>query len=228
MADFFSRLSERLLGNATGVRPDLAPVIASSAERNSSLENIDNEVSPKLLPQARQSNLQTQPHDRPAFVTQAPVSTNGDGRDQRGETDVNRGHERSQPLITHERSKPLVNKVTPEESPPIIGAPILHHEEPLVTASSKSDHLPFSLKKMLQPNAATVRHEVVPAAAVKLATPPQTIASQSDPTVRVTIGRLEVRAIIPPANVPPKNIEPSRNSRLSLDEYLRQRNEGRR
>jgi hypothetical protein len=221
MADFFSRLSERALGNATGVRPDLAPVIASTAERNPSLENIDNEVSPKLRPQPRQSNLQTQQHDRPTFVTQAPVSTNVDGRDQRWEPDVNPVHKRSQPPI---------RKILPEELPAITSAPTPHREEPLVRASSKSDHVPFSLEKMPQPNAAPARHEIVPAAAVKLASPPQTISSQPSPrpTIQVTIGRLEVRAVTVPANVPAKNMERRRNSLLSLDEYLRQRNEGRR
>ena len=79
MADFFSRLSERALGNATGVRPDLAPVIAWTAERNPSLENVDNEVTPTIRPRPRQTNLETQQHDRPTLVTQAPpISTNVD------------------------------------------------------------------------------------------------------------------------------------------------------
>lgn len=246
MADFFSRLSERALGNATGVRPDLAPVIASTAERNPSLQNIDNEVSAKLRPQLRQTNLQTQQHDRPTFVTQAPVSTNDDGRDQRREPDVNPVHESQAPVSTnddgrdqgrepdvnlvHKRSQPPIRKVLPEELPAITSAPTPHREEPLVTASSKSDHVPFSLEKMPQPNAAAARHEIVPAAAVKLASPPQTISSQPSPrpTIHVTIGRLEVRAVTAPANVPAKNMERRRNSLLSLDEYLRQRNEGRR
>jgi hypothetical protein len=221
MADFFSRLSERTLGNATGVRPDLAPVMASIAERNPSLENIDNEVSLKFWPQPHQSNLQTQEHDRPTSMTQAPVSTNDEGRDQGREPDVDPGHEPFQPFI---------RKVAREELPAITRAPIPHREEPLVTASNKSDHVPFSLEKLPQPNAATARPEIVPAAAVKLASPPQTISSESDPrpTIRVTIGRLEVRAVTAPADAPAKNTERRRNSLLSLDEYLRQRNEGRR
>ena len=143
MADFFSRLSERALGNATGVRPDLAPVIAWTAERNPSLENVDNEVTPTIRPQPRQTNLQTQQHDRPTLVTQAPpISTNDDGRDQRREPDVNPVRELSQPPI---------RKVVPEKLPAITSAPITHLEEPLVTVSSKSDHVPFSLEKTRNP-----------------------------------------------------------------------------
>lgn len=45
------------------------------------------------------------------------------------------------------------------------------------------------------------------------------------PTIQVTIGRIEVRATPPPAPVPkPRPASPT----MSLDDYLRQRNEGRR
>jgi hypothetical protein len=48
------------------------------------------------------------------------------------------------------------------------------------------------------------------------------------PIIRVTIGRIEVRAIMPPAPAPPRQ-PPSRPApRLSLEEYLHQRREGRR
>ena len=45
------------------------------------------------------------------------------------------------------------------------------------------------------------------------------------PTIQVTIGRIEIRATPPAAPVPkPRPASPT----LSLDDYLRQRNEGRR
>jgi hypothetical protein len=51
--------------------------------------------------------------------------------------------------------------------------------------------------------------------------------SKSTPIVRVTIGRIEVRAVTAPTTAPPQAV-PSRPSRnLSLDDYLRQRNERR-
>lgn len=48
----------------------------------------------------------------------------------------------------------------------------------------------------------------------------------SPPTVRVTIGRVEVRAILPPTSPPPRIPPARRGPALSLDDYLKQRNEG--
>jgi len=48
----------------------------------------------------------------------------------------------------------------------------------------------------------------------------------SSPTVRVTIGRIEVRAVMAPAPLPPKRSLPA-TPRLSLEDYLKRRNGGR-
>ncbi len=50
--------------------------------------------------------------------------------------------------------------------------------------------------------------------------------SQPAPTIRVNIGRIEVRAVIPPEPVARKRTPPS--PRLSLEDYLKQRQGGRR
>ena len=46
------------------------------------------------------------------------------------------------------------------------------------------------------------------------------------PTIHVTIGRVEVRAILPPAPAPPRATPVRASSLLSLDAYLKQRTEG--
>jgi hypothetical protein len=52
-------------------------------------------------------------------------------------------------------------------------------------------------------------------------------AASSTPTIRVTIGRIDVRAITPPAPPPrPKQARPGPT--LSLDDYARQRKGGER
>jgi hypothetical protein len=66
---------------------------------------------------------------------------------------------------------------------------------------------------------ATRRRTAEPAA-------PTRVASELPP-VRVTIGRIEVRAVAPPAETPPRPA-PRRPAPLSLDEYLEQRRSGRR
>jgi hypothetical protein len=52
--------------------------------------------------------------------------------------------------------------------------------------------------------------------------------AEARPVVRVTIGRVEVRAVTPPAPVPPRAAPPRARKTLSLDEYLGQRNRGER
>lgn len=51
--------------------------------------------------------------------------------------------------------------------------------------------------------------------------------SQSTSTVQVSIGRVEVRAVMPAAATP-RRVERSTPPLLSLDQYLRERNEGKR
>jgi len=58
-----------------------------------------------------------------------------------------------------------------------------------------------------------------------MAVPIRTAPSETPagpPSVQVTIGRVEVRAIMPPSSAPPRRLPP--RPRLSLDDYLKQRN----
>jgi hypothetical protein len=51
-------------------------------------------------------------------------------------------------------------------------------------------------------------------------------AGEAAPTVRVTIGRVEVRTVEPPSRTPPRADVQKRGPSLSLDEYLKKRNSG--
>jgi hypothetical protein len=62
--------------------------------------------------------------------------------------------------------------------------------------------------------------------AARRATPAKQLGDEPPP-VRVTIGRIEVRAVVPPSQAPPRPA-PRRPAPLSLDEYLEQRRSGRR
>lgn len=52
--------------------------------------------------------------------------------------------------------------------------------------------------------------------------------SSAEPTIKVTIGRVEVRAIMPSAPIAPASRSRTRSPTLSLNDYLKQRNEGQR
>jgi len=57
--------------------------------------------------------------------------------------------------------------------------------------------------------------------------PPRRAEAGQGPTIRVTIGRIKVRATLPPA--PPAHPQPVRRQpALPLDQYLQRRNEGKR
>jgi hypothetical protein len=90
---------------------------------------------------------------------------------------------------------------------------------------------PFQNKPAKQPTVVTVQpaHRfredrlqptLAPAAAPREAAPPAAV-----PSVHVTIGRVEIRAVMPPAPEPRPAPAPS-GSRLSLDEYLKRVNGG--
>jgi len=53
---------------------------------------------------------------------------------------------------------------------------------------------------------------------------PENAFSRDEPTIRVTIGRIEVRAVSPPAPPPRRTKQPA--PKMSLDDYLRARNGG--
>lgn len=57
--------------------------------------------------------------------------------------------------------------------------------------------------------------------------PPREDPRSAPPAIHVTIGRVEVRATAPAAPPVPQKSKPSRAPKLSLDDYLRQRNGGR-
>jgi hypothetical protein len=80
-------------------------------------------------------------------------------------------------------------------------------------------------ERIIERPAATVR-PTSRVTAARRATPVKQTRDEPPP-VRVTIGRIEVRAVVPPPHAPPRPA-PRRPAPLSLDEYLEQRRSGRR
>jgi hypothetical protein len=71
----------------------------------------------------------------------------------------------------------------------------------------------------------SVRSRVMPAHELSVGTSLQHANTRPAPLIRVTIGRIDVRAVLPPAQ-PPRRTTSTR-PKLTLDEYLKQRNGGR-
>jgi len=94
---------------------------------------------------------------------------------------------------------------------------------------SDSDSEPLSRGVLQPPKPAASAEarpftEVRPATAQPSAPREERAQTQTPPTIEVTIGRIEVRAVTPPAPPPRQRREPPR---MSLDDYLRARDGGR-
>ena len=62
----------------------------------------------------------------------------------------------------------------------------------------------------------------------RIVTPPHEEDAAEPQPIRITIGRIDVRAIAPPAQSRPSPGAPKRNAPLTLDDYLRRRDGGKR
>lgn len=87
--------------------------------------------------------------------------------------------------------------------------------EPAGPAADRSGSPPQAVR----PSDVPAPMAVKPSRVVAEASPAETPA----PIVRVTIGRVEVRAVMPPPVAPPKAAAPPSSGAPSLDEYLKQR-----
>jgi hypothetical protein len=108
-------------------------------------------------------------------------------------------------------------------SPPRIGelAPPLPHHAPIARLPT-----PAQAAAVIRPRVTAI---VAPAAPVQLAdeTEPRAAEPTSPPSIQVRIGRVEVRAVLPPASNVRRPAELSKPA-LSLEEYLKQRSARRR
>jgi hypothetical protein len=118
--------------------------------------------------------------------------------------------------------------------PPIVAAPAA--SEPIAgrVAGSPADRPPGPLPRERRPGAVEVA-PLRPARSVAESSradapgyPVRQLAADEPPVIRVTIGRVEVRAVNPPARPPAPPAPRPRQPSLSLGDYLAQRGEGRR
>jgi len=83
------------------------------------------------------------------------------------------------------------------------------------------DRAPIASAHEIAPERAPIATHARPRTPTVSSPPAPTTAATDAPVIRVTIGRIDVRAVTPPA---PQAAPPAPPLRLTLDEYLRQRN----
>ncbi len=115
------------------------------------------------------------------------------------------------PTVVNPRLKPVLKAASPPSE-------TAHSQHP---SASKTVAITPAATSHVMP-AAHVRPEIL-----KPALPSET-KRKSTSTIQVTIGRIEVRAIMPPAPPAPRTKPARTGPTLSLEDYLKQRNQGRR
>lgn len=210
--------SGRLLGNAPAVPPEtLTPVESDPLKRGGpvpSRATADQDDNTELTPPAspvrsrRPSGLQSQTEKPPPRAM--PLVA-------RSRSDLGEGS-RLQPQPTLEVDVSLLE-------PRIRSSPSSLAERSTQASGSGDTVTPRLHESLLQlhrPSASGSAHPSADRRADAPKSPP------SPPTIRVTIGRIDVRAIMAPSPPPPRTELPKPGPDLTLDEYLRQRNGGRR
>ena len=228
MADFLSRLAERTLGMGETVQPRLAPLFARGAElADEGLVEEDETrvVPPNEAPAAPQVMPAAAPN--PAGEVESVPAASPEPRSRRQD---DAGIERRS--VVREEPAPLL--------PPRDVRPARRVEPPPAETSAVGDFREMQPPLLLpERRAAPARPSAspAPAAAVRPPGPSQDERTSTDggraqaraaevaPTVRVTIGRVEVRAVFPAVEAPRVSPAPP-GPRLTLQEYLKQRREG--
>ena len=114
----------------------------------------------------------------------------------------------------HERQAHVAEPVVTRQDAP---------SSPLTTSSPIRSRPPLTpVPVVAQPQITTASEPPAPVSVEQVAAP------DASPTIRVHIGRVEVRAIMPPAPPDPRTKPERRGPALSLDAYLKRRNGGQR
>ena len=216
MGDFFSRLAEKTLGIAPLVKPDLAPLFAVSPERDTISQVISTPTVAKSVSAAQPGAKLTfgQPI---ATKNSPPIETRMFHRDDHPDDESSLSSDRSDVKAIDESSRSVAESDAP------LPAVVVRHVpsdqlEPgeRVDAPKATDYA--TLTKIAEGIFADPAVDSKRAARL-----PKAVT----PTVQVTIGRVEVRAMLPSAPAP-RIVERKAPARLTLEQYLRARNEGRR
>jgi hypothetical protein len=203
MADFFTRVAERTLGLTPAVKPDLPSVFtpASPVETISRPFKAAPQISP-ADPSPRRSS-----DESVAFQSAA----------------ARRNSAASPVEPTNEPNEPEV--IESMFTTPSIPARQLPQDLPIPSMPDDPE-----LASHEAPAFETIKHTIATQPATFVTSNPQTFVDNSHapaPTIQVTIGRVEVRANVQPPSSR-KTPAKKQSSHLSLDQYLRERNGGRR
>lgn len=239
MGDFFQRLAERTLNPSAGVQPLIRPfsaleTVASDAAPaphvpdgglkpfNGKVEDPQSSWVPGVKPERPDVALPAAPKK------QRPVSPFVRDQEEK-ETSAAIGATDASPLKTvrpsFEESPESANRIPMTSIPSSINEAYL----PIVTGKISGKEIPPQKRAIIggltEQKNAYPRPSELPKI---IKSENESLRQEQSPTIRVTIGRVDVRAVFPPE--PAKQQIPARRPSpgLSLEEYLRSRNGGKR
>jgi hypothetical protein len=212
MANFFSRLAERTLGSAPVAQPDLSSMFAPLAAME-----LSTEIS------ARSESARAERSTSGATSQNAPPQTQPTPSVERPHRDA----EIHPPLVNVRQTKSELARDRVQFAAEDIN--LKSESGRALDNSSNRDHVRASADEarpqivsretLVRQAARSAIPDFASSTAGRLETP--------TPTIQVSIGRVEVRAVTLPTQGP-RIVERKAPPLLSLDQYLRERNEGRR
>ncbi len=217
MSDFFTRLAGRTLGAEPVVRPDIPPLIGSAPEKDSA---------PRSAPESSLAIIAARDATEPRMFDHSEKSSRL--QELRGALAGRR-----QPAGADRPGHPADRAFAADEPPRASTLGAFDASD----ISSLDDGVGERRNQFWKNPAATevaslfARHEpvIAPPAPQRIAlSEPGAFESfaAAPPAIHVSIGRIEVRAVTAPSR--PNAPERRASARLSLEQYLRERNEGRR
>lgn len=257
MADFLTRLAERTLGVAPMVQPMFTPepLLTSDTHplQHEDISMVQPMIAPELSSASEALNLEHKDRavdtvrdnivpamDRPSPAAlrllrhhsihpQTPKHAAGQSFLEHNQ-DVHASHE--QVKHTPRGPSPELEGLT-RRSIPAVESGIVPAQgatastSSLVSSSTVSEAIPneVSLGTYLSTNRTSLTRALLPAQHLEVSAAEK---STSAPTIRVTIGRIEVRAIMPTKEPTARPPSTRPRPKLSLDDYLKQQNGGQR
>jgi hypothetical protein len=226
MGDFFSRLAERTLGLAPVVQPDLMPVLLPVAE---------SEVVSDALPGLQDTRERTAVPARKA----APYDDNDSLSRNMSITEIaivagdmpqglTQGWDQAAALAARDHRAVDRQLEAPNRERAAVASPMAMTQAKPNEVELSRNHLNREFKTG-EPTSPAEMRQSIHASAVMAQSKPSAVGPTATPTIQISIGTVEIRAVTPaPTAAPQRSAERRGNPRLSLEEYLRQRNEGRR
>jgi hypothetical protein len=209
MSDFLGRLAERTLGVAEAIQPRIAPLYAAGA-------------SPPI--EQTETTLRSRPESTPPRVNPASPSSSPDAPSWPVVSDTPPDVE----VVSNDRPPDRTSE-TPaqQEEPTVQPVPTVRDVQPGVRAERLPEdrRSPPALLVPSRPRPEVTR--VVEQHALDGSSPLRADPAPALPTVRVTIGRIEVRAVYPAPQTPRPTPAAPRPA-LTLEQYREQRRGGER